>query len=453
MERAHIWNPEIETLPWEGLRAIQERKLKKQLAYVYERSEFYRQKFQAVGFVPGDLKKLEDLGKLPFTLKSELRESQIASPPMGRHMAADLNRVIRIHSTSGTTGRPAYIGLTAHDIEVWQEVHSRMYWCAGFRPGDRVLFGYGLSMFVGGIPLVEALQHIRCTLIPVGPREGTLRLLNLSSDLQANSATFTPSFALYLIEQIPQILGRKPAEMGWKKMAVGGEPGGSVPAIRQRLETVYQTDVRDSGCGGAEMIAGMWADCEEKQGMHFVAQEYCLPELINPETLEPMEWRDGMEGEMVYTAIDRECTPLIRYRTRDRVKVWTEKCGCGRTFLRMICSGRTDDMLILGGINVFPSAIKDIISKHFQELTGEFRIILTKPPVGSAVDPPLRIEVEHTGYLGEEALKKFHFSLEGEIRQKLLFKPEIIFVPPQTLERSVLKSSYLVHAYKNKERE
>lgn len=136
---------------------------------------------------------------------------------------------------------------------------------------------------------------------------------------------------------------------------------------------------------------------------------------------------------------------------RDRVKVWTEKCGCGRTSLRMICSGRTDDMLIIGGINVFPSAIKDIISQHVQELSGEFRIILTKPPVGSAMEPSLRIEVEHTGYLGEDALKNFRSNLESEIRQILLFKPEIIFVPPQTLERSVLKSSYLLHAYKNKE--
>jgi phenylacetate-CoA ligase len=436
---------------WEGVLEIQEKKLKQQLAYVYERSEFYREKFESVGFLPGDFRKLGDLGKLPLTLKSELRESQIASPPLGKHMAADLNRVIRIHSTSGTTGRPAYIGLTAHDIDVWKEVHSRMYWCAGFRPGDRVLFGYGLSMFVGGIPLIEALQHIRCTLIPVGPREGTLRLLNLSNDLQANSATFTPSFALYLIEQISQTLDRKPAEQGWKKMAVGGEPGGSVPAIRHRLEKEYQSDVRDSGCGGAEMIAGMWADCEEKQGMHFVAQEYCLPEIIDPETLEPIPWHDGMEGEMVYTAIDRECTPLIRYRTRDRVKVWTEKCGCGRTSLRMICSGRTDDMLIIGGINVFPSAIKDIISQHAQELSGEFRIILTKPPLGSAVDPPLRMEVEQTGVLAGDALKKFCLNLGNEIRQKLLFKPEIIIVPPSTLERSVLKSSFLVHAYKNKE--
>jgi phenylacetate-CoA ligase len=268
-----------------------------------------------------DLQELGDLRKPPFTVKSELRDSQISFPPLGKHMAADLNRIIRIHSTSGTSGKPAYIGLTAHDIEVWKEAHSRMYWCVGSRLGDRVLFGYGLSMFVGGIPLIEAHQHIRCTLIAVGPREGTARLLNFSSDLKANSATFTTSFALYLIEQIPQTLGRKPKEMGWKKMTVGGEPGGSVPAIRHRLEEEYQSDVRDSGYGGAEMIAGMWADFEEKQGMHFVAQEYCLPEVIDSETLEAIPWRDGMEGEMVYTAIDRECTPLIRYRTRDRVRV------------------------------------------------------------------------------------------------------------------------------------
>lgn len=448
MKQDHIFKPEIETMPWDEVRKIQVEKLKKQLAYVYERTDFYKRKFQAVGFEPGFFKKIDDLPKIPFTEKKELRESQIEAPPLGTHTAADLTQVIRFHSTTGTTGRPTYIGLTLRDNEVWKEVHSRLYWCGGFRPGDRVLFGYGLSMFVGGVPLIEALQNIGCSVIPVGPREGTDRFLALSRDLSANCFTGTPSYALYLIDRIPDVIKGDPKELGWKKMAVGGEPGGSVPAIRKHLEEVYQTDVRDSGCGGAEMIAGMWADCEEKHGMHFAAQEYCLPELIDPETLEPIELHDGAEGEMVYSSIERECTPLIRYRTRDRVKVWSEKCSCGRTSIRMICFGRTDDMLIVSGVNVFPSAVKDIIGEYVPELTGEFRIVLREPPVGSAVKPPLQIEVEYSRDLTNDELKNLKSKLEKELREKLLFKASIDLLPPNQLERSVHKSSYIRHAYK-----
>jgi len=444
----HIWNVPMETMSWDSVREIQEAKLKNELAYVYGHSEFYRRKFREHGFEPGDFKTLDDLARIPFTVKQELRDAQVEAPPLGTHTAADLEKVIRIHSTSGTTGRPTYIGLTRNDIQAWMEVHSRMYWCAGFRPSDRVLFGYGLSMFVGGIPIIEALQNIGCTVIPVGPREGTDRFLSLSRDLGANALVGTPSFVLYLIDRVQDSVQCAPKDLGWKKMAVGGEPGGSVPSIRQHLEKVYQSDVRDSGCGGAEMIAGMWADCEEKNGMHFVAQEYCLPELVDPDTLKPIPFRDGVEGELVYTALDRECTPLVRYRTRDRVRVWTDKCGCGRTSIRMVCFGRTDGMLIVSGINVFPSAIKDVVTAHVPQVTGELRIVLTREPIGSAVNPPLIIEVEHGGNLWPEALRNLKSQLEREMRDKLLFKADIQLVAPGRLKRSVHKSSYVRHAYR-----
>ncbi|MBI4773774.1 MAG: AMP-binding protein [Deltaproteobacteria bacterium] len=406
-----IWNVPMETMPWDSVREIQEAKLKKQLAYVCGHSEFYRRKFREHGFEPGDFKTLDDLDRIPFTVKQELRDSQVEAPPLGTHTAADLEKVIRIHSTSGTTGRPTYIGLTKSDIQAWMEVHSRIYWCAGFRPADRVLFGYGLSMFVGGIPIIEALQNIGCTVIPIGPREGTDRFLSLSRDLGANALVGTPSFALYLIDRVQDSVHCAPKDLGWKKMAVGGEPGGSVPSIRHHLEEVYHTDVRDSGCGGAEMIAGMWADCEEKSGMHFVAQEYCLPELVDPDTLKPIPFRDGVEGELVYTALDREC-------------------------------------LIVSGINVFPSAIKDVVTTHVPDVTGELRIVLTREPVGSAVNPPLTIEVEHGVNLGPEALRNLKSQLEREMRDKLLFKADIQLVAPGRLERSVHKSSYVRHAYR-----
>lgn len=448
MAQHHIWNRDIETKPWEEIREIQFDKLKKQVAYVYERAPFYQRKFKSHGFEPGDLKTIEDLQKIPFMEKKELRASQAEAPPLGTHMACDVSDVIRFHSTSGTTGHPTYIGLTRHDLDVWKEVHSRMYWCAGFRPTDRVLFGYGLSMFVGGLPLIEALQNIGAGVIPVGPREGTERFLSLARELGANAFTATPSYALYLIDRIPGMTKLDPHELGWKKMAVGGEPGGSVPSVRQRLEQVYQTDVRDSGCGGAEMIAGMWAECEEKCGMHFVAQEFCLPELINPITLEPIEMVDGAEGEMVYSAIDRECTPIIRQRTRDRVKVWTEKCSCGRTSIRMVCYGRTDDMIIVGGVNVFPSAVKDIISEFVPQVSGEFRIVLKVEPLGSSVNPPLQINVEQGKGLEKSQREGLKAAMEKELRGKLLFKPDIHFVEFGKMDRSVLKSSYIDHAYK-----
>ncbi len=437
MSFPRYWNERMETMEPERLREIQEIKLRKQAQYLWDCSTFYRRKLEAHGVGPAHIRTLKDLSTLPFTTKDELRHSQEAAPPLGEHAAVPLDRVIRIHSSSGTTGRPSYVGITAHDWEIWREVVARVYWSEGVRPTSRVLMGFSIGFFVGGLPLHDAIEHIGAMFIPIGTGASE-RLVLTARDVKADILTCTPSYAAYLADYVRTKMGMDPRSLGLRRILCGAEPGGGVPAVRARLEEAWGAVVTE-GLGNADLLPVYAAECAERQGNHFLASEYMVPELINPETGEVLPWEDGAQGELVVTHIERECVPLLRFRTRDHVIAWTRPCPCGRTGVRLRCIGRTDDMLILLGVNVFPSAIKDVVSSMSPRTTGEIEILLRQP--GPKVEPPLPIRVEHGD--GVKDLPSLKQELEEHLRNRLVFQADVELVPPGTLPRFEMKAQLI----------
>lgn len=435
------WNERLETMGPDQLQEVQEVKLRKQLAYLWERSPFYQRKLKAAGLRPEHIRTLDDLKLLPFTTKDELRESQLAAPPLGEHACVSLDRVIRVHASSGTTGRPSYVGITYHDWEIWREVVARVYWAEGVRPTSRVAMGFGIGFFVGGIPLHDAIEHIGALFIPIGTGASE-RLITSIQDIRADILTCTPSYAAYLADYARTKLGLDPQGLGIRRILCGAEPGGGVPGVRERLGEEWGAVVTE-GLGNADLTPVYAAECEERAGNHFLAGEYMLPEVIDPDTGEVLPWEDGVQGELVCTHIDRECVPLVRFRTRDRVVAWSKPCPCGRTGVRLRCVGRTDDMLILLGVNVFPSAVKDVVSGLRPRTTGEVEILLEAP--GPKVQPPLKIRVEHgPGVADLQALKR---EVEEQLRSKLIFQPAVELVPPGTLPRYEMKAKLIRKLY------
>lgn len=441
MFEPNYWNPVIETMGTSEQRALQTTKLQEQLRYVLDRSPFYRRKFKDAGFVPARLGSVDDLSHAPFTYKEELRESQVEHPPLGEYAAVDMTAVLRVHSSSGTTGRPSYVGLTRHDRDVWTETVSRVYYCEGLRPSDVLIHGFGLGFFVGGLPLKDAIENIGAAFVPIGAGFSH-RLVTSIENLGGTVLTCTPSYAQYLAEYIRERFGMEPSHLGLRRLMLGAEPGGGIPAVRQKLSDDFGAFVTE-GLGNADLIGVFAGSCDEADGMHFLAPDYMILEVVDPVTGEVLEWEDGVKGELVATHIDRECCPLIRFRTGDRIEVSMSPCGCGRTGPRWTCVGRTDDMLIVRGVNVWPSAISDVVGGLRPRTTGAVQILLKAP--GPKVDPPLKLQAEY----GSEAtdLDALKTELEGMLRERLIVECDVELLPPGTLPRFEMKAQPIRKLY------
>lgn len=441
MPGRRYWNPAIETVAMPELRELQAARLREQLRYVQDNSPFYRRKLEEAGFDVTRLRSVDDLAHAPFTLKEELRESQIEHPPLGEHAAAGMDEVLRVHSSSGTTGRPSYVGLTRRDRDVWTEVVSRVYYCEGLRPSDVVIHGFGLGFFVGGLPLKDAIENIGATFVPIGTGESH-RLVTSTRNLGGTVLTCTPSYAQYLAEYVRDRFGMEPAQLGLRRIMLGAEPGGGVPAIGRKISEDFGAFVTE-GFGNADLIAVYAGSCDEADGMHFLAPDYMALELIDPLTERVLDWEDGVEGELVATHIDRECCPLVRFRTRDRIRVRTSPCGCGRTGPRWTCVGRSDDMLIVRGVNVWPSAISDVVGGLRPRTTGAVQVLLAAP--GPKVEPPLRLQAEYGPEATDlDALKR---ELEGTLREQLVVECDVELLPPGTLPRFEMKAQLVRKLY------
>jgi phenylacetate-CoA ligase len=430
-------NEKIETMSPEELRLIQEEKFLKQINYIWEKSPFYQKKFKDHGVERGEIKGLADLPRLPFTEKDELRESQKEHPPLGSHCAASMENIIRIHSSSGTTGVPTFVGITRHDRNVWTEITARSLFAKSVRPTDVVIHAVGLTFFVGGLPVKDAIEHIGAAFVPIGTGASD-RVVMTTKMLGGNVLHCTPSYAQYFADYVMKKQNIKPSQIGFKKLVVGAEPGGGVPEIKKRLQEDYQC-ILSEGMGNSDAAPIIFGECPAQQGMHFCAQEYIVCELIDPDSGNVIEMKNAAEGELVYTLIDRECCPLVRFRTRDRITVFTGPCDCGRTSFRIRCIGRTDDMLILLGVNVFPSAIKDVVTFFRPRTTGDVIILLDKP--GPKVEPPLKIQVECSS--GEQDLDALKKELETALREKLIFRADVELVPEGTLPRFEMKAKLI----------
>jgi len=423
----------IETANEREIKKLQHSRLSRQLDYLFERSQFYQVKFCHARMRRKDYRKLADLARFPFTSKEELRESQATNPPLGRHIAADWRNVIRVHSSTGTSGKPSFVGITRRDAQVWTRLTARSFYTQGCRQEDVVLHTAGLALFVAGLSSKDAIESIGAVFVPLGTGASE-KALSVIPLLGVNAMHCTPSYASYFADFVRREARIEPRELGLKKLFCGAEPGAGIPAVRAKLEEDFGARVTE-GLGNADMAPIIFSECPEQAGMHFNGPDFVLVEIIDPETEESLPIQAGVTGELVYTSLLRECVPLLRFRTRDRVEVLGTSCACGRTGFRLRCVGRTDDMLIVLGVNVFPSAIRDVVSGFHPRTTGEIQILLDRP--GPKVEPPLRVVAECSD--PEANVEGLKAEIERKIRAALTVTSNVEIVPAGTLPRYQMK--------------
>jgi phenylacetate-CoA ligase len=425
--------PEIETRPWADQIVLDDEHYRSQLAYLFERSDFYREKLTKAGFASAAAAGgLADIARLPFTEKDEIRASCTPDNPIGSQLCVDHEDIVRIYSTSGTTGTPSYIPLTAQDLDNWVTGSARSYAASGIAAGQRIVSTYNAGPFVAGAALAS-MDRIGLCHIPVGTGN-TERLMTAIKLLKPEAAVLTPSYAAHLIEWAAERdFDLKGSSV--RRVLVAGEPGGGEAAFRARIEEGWGAKVTEA-MGIGDIGVSLWGECEEQNGMHLGARGFVHAELIDPASDASVEMSDGARGELVLTHLQHRAAPLLRFRTRDHVEMWTSPCPCGRTAPRVRCIGRTDDMLIVRGVNVFPSAIREVVSEFMPAVSGH---ILVKPAMaGVKQEPPLAIAVELAkDHRGDAALTG---AVRARLRAVLVFAAEIELVPWGSLARSEYKS-------------
>jgi phenylacetate-CoA ligase len=417
--------PAVEARSWDEQVAIDGASYVEQLAYLVERSAFYRAK---LGLASGaEAGELADIAHLPLTEKDELRASRSTEKPFGTQLCVDPAELVRVYSTSGTTGAPSYIPLTASDLENWVTGSARSYAASGIGPGDCVLTTYNAGPFVAGAAL-DAFARIGVTHVPLGTGTSD-RLLRAVDALRPTAIVLTPSYAAYLLE----LADLRSSSV--RRVLVAGEPGGGEPGFRARLEAGWGATVTEA-MGIGDIGPSLWGECEEQDGMHLGARGFVHAELVDPATGAARTLDDGAEGELVLTHLRQRAAPLLRFRTRDHVVARTAPCACGRTAPRIRCLGRTDDMLIVRGVNVFPAAVREIVGEFAPAVSGN---VLVRPrAAGVKQEPPLPVSVELARGAGPDD------ALAGSIRERLrgvlTVQTEVELVPFGALQRSEYKS-------------
>ncbi len=426
--------PEIEARPWDEQVAADDESYREQVSYLLERSTFYREKLAGAGLESaGDAGGLEDIARLPLTEKAELKATTTPDNPIGTHLCAMPGEIVRIYSTSGTTGTPSYIPLTAGDLDNWVTGSARSYSASGVSAGERVVTTYSAGPFVAGAALAS-FDRLGLCHIPVGTGN-TQRLMAAIELLKPNAAVLTPSYAAHLVEWASEReidLAASTVE----RLLVAGEPGGGEPAFRAQLEEGWGARVTEA-MGIGDIGISLWGECEEQDGMHLGARGFVHPELVDPETGESLELRDGAEGELVLTHLRHRAAPLLRFRTRDQVHVRTSPCACGRTGPRVRCIGRTDDMLIVRGVNVFPSAIREVVGAFAPSVSGHIRI--RPQAAGVKQEPPLPVAVELARDASLDA--ELADAIRERLRAVLVVQTRVELVPWGSLARSEYKST------------
>jgi phenylacetate-CoA ligase len=425
--------PAIETRPWDEQLALDDAAYRLQLGYLLERSPFYRERLRAAGVERADdAGGLDAIDRLPLTEKAELRATVTPDDPVGAHLCARRDEIVRIYSTSGTTGAPSYIPLTAGDLENWIAGSARSYAASGVVAGQRIVSTYNAGPFAAGAALAS-FDRIGLCHVPVGTGNSE-RLVRAIELLRPEAAVLTPSYAAYLVEWAAE-RGVDLAGSSVERVLVAGEPGGGEPAFRARLEAGWGARVTEA-MGIGDIGVSLWGECEAQDGMHLGARGFVHAELIEPGTGVAIPLADGARGELVLTHLAHRGAPLLRFRTRDHVELRTSPCRCGRTAPRLRCIGRTDDMLIMRGVNVFPSALRDVVSGFAPRVSGN---VLVRPQAaGVKQEPPLPVAVE----LARDAAADD--DLAGEIRQRirdvLVVQARIELLPWGSLDRSEYKS-------------
>jgi len=429
---------EAETRPWAEQVAADDDRYRTQLAYLFDRSAFYREKLRAAGFASiRAVGGLADIAQLPLTEKREIRATCTPDNPIGAHLCATPSEIVRIYSTSGTTGTPSYIPLTAGDLDNWVTASARSYQASGIATGQRIVTTYNAGPFVAGAALA-AFDRIGLCHVPVGT--GNTERLMLAIELLApEAAVLTPSYAAYLVEWAAE-RNTDLRSSSVQRVLVAGEPGGGEPAFRTMLEEGWGARVTEA-MGIGDIGPALWGECEAQDGMHLGARGFVHVELIDPETGTALEVVDGATGELVLTHLQHRAAPLLRFRTRDHVEVRTTSCPCGRTGPRVRCIGRTDDMLIVRGVNVFPSAVREVVSAFAPRVSGH---ILVRPKApGVKQEPPLPVSVELAPDAAADAA--LAEAIRERLRELLVVQARVDLVPAGSLGRSEYKSKLVEH--------
>lgn len=422
-EKKKYYDPEHETMPRERLEQLQLERLQATVKRVYQSVPFYRNAFKARGLEPGDIKSLDDIKKLPFTYKQDLRDNY----PNGL-FAVPMEKIVRLHASSGTTGKPSVVGYTKNDISNWADLIARCLVMAGGSKNDVVQVAYGYGLFTGGLGVHYGVERLGASVVPISGGN-TARQLMLMQDFGTTMLACTPSYALFLAEE------GIAAGIDFKKLPLRAGVFGAEPwseNMKKQIESKMNITALDIYGLSEVMGPGVAMECMAKQGSH-IAEDYFIAEIIDPDTGDVLPY--GMQGELVITTIMKEGLPLLRYRTRDISTLHPEVCACGRTHVRMKrVTGRTDDMLIIRGVNVFPSQVESVLLE-FGETEPHYLLVVDRK--GDLDD--LEIWVELSEKMFSDEVKHLE-TLESKIRHKILsvlnINVKIKFVEPRTIPRS-----------------
>ncbi|MCE1197981.1 MAG: phenylacetate--CoA ligase [Marinilabiliales bacterium] len=426
-----IWNEKIECASREEMKDLQSKRLKSTVERIYHNVPSYRKKMQEAGLTPHDIHTVDDLSKLPFTTKADLRDNY----PFGL-FTVPMSEIVRLHASSGTTGKPTVVGYTRKDIQMWAEVVTRSLCMAGVHSHDIVQIAYGYGLFTGGLGLHYGTENLGASVIPISGGN-TTKQIQLMEDFGSSVICCTPSYALNIAEVMKE-QGIQPDHLKLRVGIFGAEPW--TEAMRREIESKLGIKAIDI-YGLSEIVGpGVSCECEEQCGMH-INEDHFLPEIIDPETLQPVA--QGEMGELVFTTITKEGIPLIRYRTRDLTRLIHEPCRCGRTLVRMVkCKGRSDDMLIIRGVNVFPSQIETVLLQ-MSEVEPHYLLIVERS--GTLDTLTLMVEVQEQFFSDEvKKLQELRVRITRQLESLLGISVNVKLVEPRTIERTAGKAQRVI---------
>ncbi len=422
---------EFECMPREELKKLQDERLVKQIKRVYENVECYRNRMDEAGIKPEDIKGVDDLHKLPFSYKNDLRDYY----PFGL-FASPMKDIVRFHASSGTTGKKIVVGYTKNDLEVWENMMARQLVALGVTKDDVVQVAFGYGLFTGGFGAHMGAEKLGCCVIPISSGN-TARQIETMIDFGTTVLYATPSYAMYLAETAEQmgVVDKLKLRIG----IFGAEPW--TEEMREKIEKTFKIKAYDV-YGLTEILGpGVSAECEYQAGMH-VNEDHFIPEIIDPETLEVLPY--GEVGELVFTTITKEGSPIIRYRTRDLCQLIAEPCKCGRTHIRMKKpQGRSDDMLIIRGVNVFPSQIEEVLLKVGDSITPNYQIIVDRVNNSDTFD--ILVEMSPNLFSDDvKSIENVQNKIKADLRTTLGIGPNVKLVNPNTIQRSEGKAKRVI---------
>lgn len=426
-----IWNEHYECMSRDEMNEVQSKRLREMVERVYFNVPFYRKKMQDIGIEPYDIKGICDLHKLPFTTKQDLRDNY----PYNL-FAVPLSEVVRLHASSGTTGNPTVVAYTRRDLSTWAEVVARSLTAAGIRRNDFVQISYGYGLFTGGLGLHYGTERVGATVIPMSGGN-TNKQIKLMQDFGTTVLACTPSYALYIAETLEE-KGIDPKSLKLRLGIFGAEPW--TEAMRREIELKLNIKAMDIYGLSEVMGPGVGCECEIQNGLH-ISEDQFIPEIVNENTFEPLPY--GQKGELVFTTVTKEALPLIRYRTKDLSVLHNEKCECGRTTVRMEkCTARTDDMLIIRGVNVFPSQVESVLLS-MGETKPQYQLIVDRKDNLDTLEVWVEVKDE---YFSDEVkkLEAIQKKISHNLASTLGISAKVKLVEPKTLARSEGKSKRVI---------